>query len=70
MYDLNRGSGLVEADIFDSPGPGVPALTEGVATVAKLIDNIERLDLDVDYLLPVHATRVVPLAEFYAAAGR
>ena len=61
---------LVQADIFDSPGPGVPALTEGVATVANLVDNIERLNLDVEQLLPIHAPGVVPVAELYEAAGR
>ena len=38
---------LVEADIFDSPGPGVPGVTEGIPTVADLVDNIERVELDV-----------------------
>ena len=61
---------LIEADIFDSPGPGVPALTEGMATVANLVDNIERLNLDVQQLLPIHAPGVVPLSELYEAAGR
>jgi glyoxylase-like metal-dependent hydrolase (beta-lactamase superfamily II) len=61
---------LVEADIFDMPGPGVPGVTEGPNTAANLVDNIERLKLSVERLLPVHAADVVPLAELYKAAKR
>ena len=61
---------LVEGDIFDQPGPGVPALTEGPLTALNLVENIERLHLDVERLLPVHAPDVVPISELYTRAGR
>jgi glyoxylase-like metal-dependent hydrolase (beta-lactamase superfamily II) len=61
---------LMEGDIYDMPGPGVPTPTEGVNTVANLVDNIERLKLSVEKLLPVHAPDVVPVAELYRAAKR
>jgi glyoxylase-like metal-dependent hydrolase (beta-lactamase superfamily II) len=61
---------LIEGDIFDSPGPGVPAITEGPPTSANLIDNIERLKLNVERLLPVHAADIVPVADLYKFAGR
>jgi glyoxylase-like metal-dependent hydrolase (beta-lactamase superfamily II) len=61
---------LVEGDLYDMPGPGVPAPTEGMATAANLVENIERLHLSVDRLLPVHAPDIVPIAELYKAAGR
>jgi hypothetical protein len=35
----------------------------------NLIDNIERLKLDVDRIQPLHG-RIVPVAELYATAGR
>ncbi len=61
---------LVEGDIYDMPGPGVPTPTEGLNTWANLVDNIERLKLQVDRLLPVHAPDIVPIAELYKAAKR
>jgi glyoxylase-like metal-dependent hydrolase (beta-lactamase superfamily II) len=70
MAYLPRERILVEGDIYDFPGPGVPAITEGPKTSANLIDNIERLKLDVVTLLPVHAPDVVPVAELYKFAGR
>jgi glyoxylase-like metal-dependent hydrolase (beta-lactamase superfamily II) len=70
MAYLPRERMLVEGDIYDFPGPGVPAITEGPKTSANLIDNIERLKLDVVTLLPVHAPDVVPIAELYRFAGR
>jgi len=34
----------------------------------NLIENIKRLKLSVDWVLPLHG-RVVPMAELYTAAG-
>ena len=70
MAYLPKEKILVEADIFDFPGPGVPAITEGPKTAANLVDNIERLKRDVERLLPIHASDVVPLSELYKFAGR
>ncbi len=70
MAYLPKEKLLVEADIFDMPGPGVPAVTEGAGTAANLVDNIERLKLNVERLLPIHAPDIVPAAELYKAAKR
>ena len=43
---------------------------EGRKTAANLIVNIERLKLDVERLLPIHASDVVPVSELYKFAGR
>ncbi len=70
MAYLPKEKMLAEADIFDMPGPGVPAVTEGPATAANLVDNIERLGLKVDWMLPIHSADIVPVAELYKAAHR
>ncbi len=70
MAYLPKEKILVEADLFDMAGPGVPAVTEGPGTAANMVDNIERLKLDVQKLMPVHAPDVVPVEDLYKAAGR
>jgi glyoxylase-like metal-dependent hydrolase (beta-lactamase superfamily II) len=70
MAYLPKEKLLIEGDIWDMPGPGVPAPTEGPRTWANLIDNIERLKLPVERLLPVHSPDVVSVGEFYKAVGR
>jgi glyoxylase-like metal-dependent hydrolase (beta-lactamase superfamily II) len=60
---------LIEADAF-TPGPpnAKPPATPNANNV-NLIENIERLKLSVDRILPIHG-RVVPLAELYTTASR
>jgi glyoxylase-like metal-dependent hydrolase (beta-lactamase superfamily II) len=60
---------LIEADAF-TPGPAgsAPPATPNPNNV-NLVDNIERLKLDVDRILPLHG-RVVPVADLYTATGR
>jgi glyoxylase-like metal-dependent hydrolase (beta-lactamase superfamily II) len=60
---------LIEADAFTPPPlnstpPGTPN-----ANHVNLIDNIERLKLVVEKILPLHG-RVVPVADLYTAASR
>jgi glyoxylase-like metal-dependent hydrolase (beta-lactamase superfamily II) len=60
---------LIEADAF-TPGPpdaAPPAVPN--ANNLNLIENIERLELSVDRILPLHG-RVVPVGELYRVAGR
>jgi glyoxylase-like metal-dependent hydrolase (beta-lactamase superfamily II) len=70
MAYLPKEKILIEGDLYDMPGLGVPAPTEGPATASNVVDNIERLKLSVERLLPVHAPDIVPVAELYKAARR
>ncbi len=60
---------LIEADAYTPgpPGAAPPAQPNGNNVV--LVQNIERLKLNVDRILPLHG-RMVPLTELYAAVGR
>ena len=60
---------LIEADAFTPgpPGAAPPATPNG--NNVNLVQNIERLKLNVERILPLHG-RIVPLAELYAAVGR
>jgi len=69
MVYLPKEKLLIEADAFtpgaaNSPPPATPNPNH-----LNLIDNIERLQLAVDRIAPLHG-RVVALSELYAAAGR
>jgi glyoxylase-like metal-dependent hydrolase (beta-lactamase superfamily II) len=59
---------LVEADVFTPPAPTSPT---GPANkeAANLIDNIQRLRLDVQQIAPLHG-RLVTMNDLTAAAGR
>ena len=48
----------------NTPAPAVPN-----ALHVNLVQNIERLKLDVVSILPLHG-RIVPLSELYAAIGK
>lgn len=50
------------------PAGAKPPTTPNANNV-NLIENIERLKLSIDRILPLHG-RVVPLAELYTTAGR
>jgi glyoxylase-like metal-dependent hydrolase (beta-lactamase superfamily II) len=60
---------LIEADAYTPSPPNTPAPATPNANTVNLIDNIERLKLSVERILPLHG-RVVPLAELYTTAGR
>ncbi len=65
---------LVEADAFNPPAqPNAPAVTPVPANTANLVQNIDRLKLDVDTIVPVHYPadgRIVKAAELWRAVGR
>ncbi len=69
MAYLPRDRLLVEADAYTplAQGAGPPATPN--ANHVNLIDNIERLGLDVERIVPLHG-RVVPVGDLYAAARR
>lgn len=60
---------LIEADAFTPGAPNAPPPPVPNANNLNLIDNIERLGLKVDRILPLHG-RVVALSELYTTAGK
>jgi hypothetical protein len=58
-----------EADAFTPGPPSTPAPAQPNANNVNLAQNIERLRLDVDRILPLHG-RMVPVGELYTALGR
>ena len=69
MIYLPKERLLIQADAF-TPGPPnapVPAVINPLSV--NLADNITRLNLGVDRLLPLHG-RIVPLAELHRMIGR
>ena len=60
---------LIEADAFTPGAPNAPPPAVPNANHLNLIANIERLQLKVERILPLHG-RVVALSELYTAAGK
>ena len=60
---------LIEADAFTPPPPNTPPPPVANANNVNLVDNIERLKLNVLRILPLHG-RVVPVGDLYAATQR
>ena len=69
MLWLPRERLLVEADAFTPGPPNAPPPAQVNANNMNLVRNIERLQLDVDRILPLHG-RLVPASELYAAVRR
>jgi glyoxylase-like metal-dependent hydrolase (beta-lactamase superfamily II) len=60
---------LIEADAFTPLAPNAPVPTPPSPFTVNLADNIARLNLAVDQILPIHG-RMVPLAELHRTIGR
>jgi glyoxylase-like metal-dependent hydrolase (beta-lactamase superfamily II) len=56
---------LIEADAYTPPTAGTTPLPPA-PFAANLLENIERLGLQVDYIVPLHG-RVVPMSDLRAA---
>jgi glyoxylase-like metal-dependent hydrolase (beta-lactamase superfamily II) len=69
MVHLPKEKILVEADAYTPLAPNAPPPATPNANHVNLINNIERLKLQVERIAPLHG-RVVPLAELYSTAGR
>jgi glyoxylase-like metal-dependent hydrolase (beta-lactamase superfamily II) len=69
MVYLPKEHLLIEADAFTPPPPGTSPPPVANANSVNLIENIERLKLGVERILPLHG-RVVPLSELYAFTQR
>jgi glyoxylase-like metal-dependent hydrolase (beta-lactamase superfamily II) len=68
MVYLPKEKLLSEADAYTPAAPTAPLMTPPNPFSINLSDNIMRLGLDVDRLLPLHG-RIVPLAELNRAIG-
>jgi hypothetical protein len=60
---------LIEGDAYTPLAATAPQPSPPNPNDVNLIENIERLKLTVDRILPLHG-RVVPVADLYTAAGR
>lgn len=60
---------LIEVDVYTPAAPNAPAPSAVNPLSVNLADNIARLGLSVDQILPLHG-RIVPLAELTKAIGR
>lgn len=69
MVYLPKERLLIEADAYTPIAPGAKPPATPNANNVNLIENIERLKLSIDRILPLHG-RVVPLADLYTTAGR
>jgi glyoxylase-like metal-dependent hydrolase (beta-lactamase superfamily II) len=69
MVYLPREKLLIEADAYTPLPPDAPAPAMPNANNVNLVQNIERLNLAVERILPLHG-RVVPMAELNRTIGR
>jgi glyoxylase-like metal-dependent hydrolase (beta-lactamase superfamily II) len=69
MVWLPRERLLIQGDAFTPGPPGSAPPPVPNANHVNLVQNIERLGLDVDRILPLHS-RVVPMSELLAQIGR
>ena len=69
MVHMPKEKLLIEADAYTPGAPNAPAPAVPNALHVNLVQNIERLKLSVDQILPLHG-RVVPLSELYSAIGK
>ncbi len=69
MVWLPREQLLIEADAYTPGPPGAPPPAVPNANHLNLVQNLDRLGLAPQRILPLHG-RVVPAAELYAQVGR
>jgi glyoxylase-like metal-dependent hydrolase (beta-lactamase superfamily II) len=69
MVYLPKEKILIEADAFTPGAPNTPTPAVPNALHVNLVQNMERLKLDVAQILPLHG-RIVPVAELYTAVGK
>ena len=68
MVYLPKEKLLVEADVYNPPAPNAPPPPTVNSNWVNLSDNIKRLNLTVDQILPLHG-RIMPLAELHKSIG-
>jgi glyoxylase-like metal-dependent hydrolase (beta-lactamase superfamily II) len=55
---------VIEADLFTPPAPNAPTPTTVSQSNRTFYNNVERLELDVTTIAPIHGGRVYPWADF------
>lgn len=68
MIYLPKEKVLIEGDAWTPAATGAPAPTTANPFTANLLQNVERLKLDVRQIAALHGPRVAPLADLKAAA--
>src|SRR5262249_31768353 len=68
MIYLPKEKLLIEADSFTPGPPNSPPPAQLNPNNTNLVDNLDRLKIPVDRILPLHG-RVVPAGDLYAAVG-
>jgi glyoxylase-like metal-dependent hydrolase (beta-lactamase superfamily II) len=69
MVYLPKEKVLIEGDAWTPAAAGAPPPTTRNPFTANLLQNVERLKLDVKTIAALHGPRVAPLADLKAAAG-
>src|SRR5262245_10010202 len=69
MLHLPKEKLLIEADVFNPPAANAPAPAGVNSNWVGLADNIKRLNLTVDQIVPLHS-RIVSLTELNKLIGR
>jgi glyoxylase-like metal-dependent hydrolase (beta-lactamase superfamily II) len=69
MVYLPQSRLLIEADAYNPAPPGSPPPARPSDSNVNLVENIERLQLQVERVVPLHG-RVVPYGELLTAIGR
>jgi glyoxylase-like metal-dependent hydrolase (beta-lactamase superfamily II) len=60
---------LIEADSYSPQGPNAPVVNPPAPNALVLYDNLQRLKLNIDTIVPIHG-RPVPYADFVKAVGK
>ena len=69
MVYLPKEKILIEADAYTPAPPNTPTPARPNDLHVNLVQNLERLNLKVEQILPLHG-RMVPLSELYTAVGK
>jgi hypothetical protein len=73
MAYLPKEKIIVEVDVYTPPAANAPAPAAGTApnpNTVNLVENLERLKLDVEKVLALHGPGVATKADLYKAAGK
>ena len=68
MVYLPKEKILVEADVYNPPAPNTPPPASVNTNWVNLSDNVKRLSMTVDQILPLHG-RIMPIAELHKSIG-